>query len=82
MSSPSRLRTSTPIPDPATRQHPRHAEEHPMEDANFATGSDGLALAVGAVGLGGAEPGDDDVGGQLDVVDGVQGAVNGVESVR
>ena len=53
-----------------------------MEDANFATGSDGLALAVGAVGLGGAEPGDDDVGGQLDVDDGVQGAVNGVESVR
>ena len=38
--------------------------------------------AVGAVGLGDAEPGDDDVGDQLDVVDGVQGAVNGVESIR
>src|ERR1700751_499812 len=38
--------------------------------------------AVGAVGLGEAEAGDDDVGDQLDVVDGVQGAINGVESIR
>ncbi|WP_090422511.1 hypothetical protein [Mycobacterium europaeum] len=37
---------------------------------------------VGAAGLGDAEPGDDDVGGQLDVVDGFQWAFNRAEPVR